>query len=57
MELSEAIANPRINAFDIWYKGSKLMVTTYHKPGESAEVYQARHNRNYQRALQLTAKK
>lgn len=60
MELSEAIANPKINAFDIIpdkRSSYGFQVHTYKKPGETDDEFYERDNRNFQKAFQLKNKK
>jgi hypothetical protein len=57
MNLQEAINDPRINVFDIIKCNGKINIKTYRKPNESAYDYNIRHDKNVEKAEELTKNK
>lgn len=60
MNLQEAINDRRVNLFDISIidrKNGVIKVTTYQRPGESQEDFEARDERNIKKAEQIINKK
>lgn len=59
MTIDEAIANPKINAFDIIpdkRSSYGFQVHTYRKPGETDDEFYEIDNRNLEKALELKRK-